>query len=622
MELEFKKAVNLYENNKINEAKKICLKFYIKNPNHFDNLRLLNFIHFKNKDFSTALDFINKAIKLNPNFAEAYNEQGNALNELKKLEEAIKSYDNAIKINPKYADAYYNKGLVLHELKKLESAVENYDKAIKIDPKHIMSHNNKGFALQQLKKVDASLKSYNEAYKINPNFNFLFGKLIHTKNKLCNWETFNKEINSLKEKLNTNKIASLPFSILSLYDSPLLQKKTSEMYIKETFPKKNILKPITKNLKNKKIRLGYYSGDFYNHAMSYLLAKLFELHDKSKFEIIAFSFSPERNDEMSKRISSSFDRFIKVNFKTDKEIAELSRELKIDIAIDLMCFTTNSRTGIFSEKCAPIQINYLGYPGTSGASFIDYIIADKTLIPKENQKYYSEKIIYLPNTYQVRDSTQKISNKIFTKDELNLPKNSFVFCCFNQNYKITPSVFDIWMRLLKKVEKSVLWLIKDNDVAAYNLKKEAEKRGVASDRIIFAEHIPISEHLARHKVADLFVDTFPYTAHTTCSDALWSGLPVITRMGQSFASRVAGSLLNAVNLKELITKTEKEYENLILKLSKNPKKLKEIKNKLKKNRLKEPLFDSKLYTKKIEHAYKKIYERYKSDLPLKNIEIK
>ena len=356
--------------------------------------------------------------------------------------------------------------------------------------------------------------------------------------------------------------------------------------------------------------------------MSYLLAKLFELHDKSKFEIIAFSFSPERDDEMSKRISNAFDQFIKVNFKTDKEISELSRELKIDIAIDLMCFTTNSRTGIFSEKCAPIQINYLGYPGTSGANFIDYIIADKNLIPKKNQKYYSENIIYLPNTYQVRDSTQKISNKIFTKDELGLPKNSFVFCCFNQNYKITPSVFDIWMRLLKKVEKSVLWLIKDNDVAAYNLKKEAEKRGVKSDRIIFAKHMPVPEHLARHKIADLFVDTFPYTAHTTCSDALWSGLPVITRTGQSFASRVAGSLLNAVNLKELITKTEKEYEDLILKLAKNPKQLKEIKNKLKKNRLKEPLFNSKLYTKKIESAYKKVYERYNSNLPLKNIEIK
>ena len=280
MELEFKKAVDLYENDKLNDAKKICSKIYKKNPNHFDNLRLLNFIHFKNKDFSTALDFINKAIKINPNFAEAYNEQGNALNELKKLEEAIKSYNNAININPEYADAYYNKGLVFHELKKLESAVQNYDKAIKINPKHIMSHNNKGFALQQLKKVDASLKSYNEAYKINPNFNFLFGKLIHTKNKLCKWETFDEDMNSLKEKLNKNKVASLPFSILSLYDSPLLQRKTSEMYIKETFQKKNISKPITKSLTNKKIRLGYYSADFYNHAMSYLLAKLFELHDK------------------------------------------------------------------------------------------------------------------------------------------------------------------------------------------------------------------------------------------------------------------------------------------------------------------------------------------------------
>ena len=622
MELEFKKAVDLYENDKLNDAKKICSKIYKKNPNHFDNLRLLNFIHFKNKDFSTALDFINKAIKINPNFAEAYNEQGNALNELKKLEEAIKSYNNAININPKYADAYYNKGLVFHELKKLESAVQNYDKAIKINPKHIMSHNNKGFALQQLKKVDASLKSYDEAYKINPNFNFLFGKLIHTKNKLCKWETFDEDMNSLKEKLNKNKVASLPFSILSLYDSPLLQRKTSEMYIKETFPKKNISKPITKSLANKKIRLGYYSADFYNHAMSYLLAKLFELHDKSKFEIIAFSFSPERDDEMSKRISNAFDQFIKVNFKTDKEISELSRELKIDIAIDLMCFTTNSRTGIFSEKCAPIQINYLGYPGTSGANFIDYIIADKNLIPKKNQKYYSENIIYLPNTYQVRDSTQKISNKIFTKDELGLPKNSFVFCCFNQNYKITPSVFDIWMRLIRKVEKSVLWLIKDNDVAVYNLKKEAEKRGVKSDRIIFAKHMPVSEHLARHKIADLFVDTFPYTAHTTCSDALWSGLPVITRTGQSFASRVAGSLLNAVNLKELITKTEKEYEDLILKLAKNPKQLKEIKNKLKKNRLTKPLFDTKLYAKNIENAYKTIYKNYYSNLPINNIEIK
>ena len=622
MELEFKKAVDLYENDKLNDAKKICSKIYKKNPNHFDNLRLLNFIHFKNKDFSTALDFINKAIKINPNFAEAYNEQGNALNELKKLEEAIKSYNNAININPKYADAYYNKGLVFHELKKLESAVQNYDKAIKINPKHIMSHNNKGFALQQLKKVDASLKSYNEAYKINPNFNFLFGKLIHTKNKLCKWETFDEDMNSLKEKLNKNKVASLPFSILSLYDSPLLQRKTSEMYIKETFPKKNISKPITKSLANKKIRLGYYSADFYNHAMSYLLAKLFELHDKSKFEIIAFSFSPERDDEMSKRISNAFDQFIKVNFKTDKEISELSRELKIDIAIDLMCFTTNSRTGIFSEKCAPIQINYLGYPGTSGANFIDYIIADKNLIPKKNQKYYSENIIYLPNTYQVRDSTQKISNKIFTKDELGLPKNSFVFCCFNQNYKITPSVFDIWMRLIRKVEKSVLWLIKDNDVAVYNLKKEAEKRGVKSDRIIFAKHMPVSEHLARHKIADLFVDTFPYTAHTTCSDALWSGLPVITRTGQSFASRVAGSLLNAVNLKELITKTEKEYEDLILKLAKNPNQLKEIKNKLKKNRLKTPLFDAKLFTKNIESAYTMMHEKYLKNLPLENIEIK
>ena len=621
MESELKKAVNLYEKGQLNDAKEIAIHIYNSKPNYFDNLRLLNLICFKKKDFSSALHFINKAIKTNPNFAEAYNERGNALYELKQLQLAIKSYNQAIKLNPKYADAYYNKGLVLHELKKIELAIKSYDRAIKINPNHVYSHNNKGYALQKLKKIDSSIESFYNVLKIDPNFDFLLGELVHAKNKLCDWKYFKEDVEILKNKiLNKNK-ASTPFPILQLYDSPLLQKKTAEIYVKEKFYKKKILKSIPILSKNKKIRLGYYSADFYNHAMSYLLAGLFKQHDKSKFELFAFSFGPEKNDEMSKKIPNYFNDFVKVHFKTDKEIAEISRNLKIDIAIDLLCFTTNNRMGIFSERCAPIQINYLGYPGTSGTSFIDYIIADKILIPKECQKYYSEKIIYLPNTYQVRDSSLEISNKTFNREKLDLPKNAFVFCCFNQNYKITPNIFDIWMKLLKHVDGSILWLLEDNSIAVKNLRKEAKKRKIVPERIVFAKRMPMADHLARHECADLFIDTFPYGAHTACSDALWAGLPIVTLIGKSFASRVAGSLLNAINLEELITTTKKEYEKLIMELANNSYRLKKIKNKLHKNRFTKPLFDTKLYTKNIELAYTKIYEKHLNKLPAENIEI-
>ncbi len=622
MENELKKAVNLYEIGKINDAKQICINIHEKNPKQFDNLRLLNFIYFKEKNFSKALTFINEAIKINSNFAEAYNEQGNALNELKQLEKAINSYDKAININPNFTNAYYNKGVVLHELGNKKLAIENYNEAIKKNPNFIQAHNNKGFAFHQLKKFDESLKSYKKAFEINPNFNFLLGKIIHSKSFLCDWKSHKEDLKTLAHKLEKNEIAALPFSILSLYDLPLLQKKTAEIFVKKTILHKKNSTNISTTPKNKKMRIGYYSADFRNHAMSFLLSGMFEFHNRSKFEIIAFSFGPKKNDEISKRIKNAFDQFIEVSSKTDKEIAEVSKNLNIDIAVDLMGHTTNSRIGIFSERCAPIQINYLGYPGTSGADFIDYIVADKILIPKENQKYYSEKIIYLPNTYQVRDSKQKISNKIYKRQNFGLPEKSFVFCCFNQNYKITPNIYDIWMRLLKKIDGSVLWLLKNSEEGAKNLKKEAYKRGIEPNRIIFAEKIGIPEHLARHKLADLFIDTFPYNAHTTCSDALWVGLPVITLMGQSFASRVGASLLNAIGLKGLIAKTEKEYENLAIKLATKSEILKKTKKKLEKNKTTQSLFNTKLYTLNIELAYTKIYKNYHSNLPEKNIEIK
>jgi len=623
MKSKFDEALTLFQNGQLNKAKDICLEIIKIQPNNFDILHLLGLIAFQTKNYLKSVEIINKAIQIKPDYAEIYDFRAIVLIHLKKFEEAVESWNHAIKIKPDYAEAHYNRGNALVELNKIDAAIESFDRAIKIKPDYEEAYKNRGNALLELHKIDAAIESFDRAIQIKPDSDYLFGQLFHTKNSVCNWDFFKEDLEKLKNKtLKVQKI-SPPFPILSVYDSPSLQKISAEIFLKKKYSSTDFLEPITKRELNNKIRIGYYSADFCNHAVSHLLVKLFELHDKSKFELFGFSFGPEKNDEMHKRVSSAFDQFINVNLKNDKEIALLSRDLKIDIAVDLMGFTKNNRFGIFVERCAPIQVNYLGYSATTGADCIDYIIGDKIVIPKENQKDYSEKIIYLPDCFMANDFTKKISTKIFTREELGLPKEGFVFCCFNKYYKITPSIFDIWMRLLKKVEGSVLWLTGDNFTGAKNLQKEANQRGVDSNRLIFSKAMPLlADHLARHKSADLFIDTIPYNGHTRASDALWSGLPVLALVGQSFASRVSASLLNAVGLQELITYSEKEYEDLSVELATNPTRLKEIKSKLEKNKLIKPLFNTKLFTKNIESAYTKIYEKYLKNLSVENIEIK
>ena len=439
--------------------------------------------------------------------------------------------------------------------------------------------------------------------------------------KICSWLGLADSLENISKKVIANEKVVTPFTLLALNDDALLHKKTSEIYVQSRYSLNLALGPIPKSLENEKIRLGYFSADFHNHATGYLMAELFELHDKTQFELIGFSFGPITNDEMRQRLEKSFDQFIEIGSKSDFEVAQLSRNLNIDIAVDLKGFTQDSRTGIFSYRAAPIQVNYLGYPGTMGTDYIDYIIADKTLIPVEAQSCYSEKVAYLPNSYQVNDRKRVVSDKQYTRQELGLPENGFVFCCFNNNFKILPATFEGWMRILKAVEGSILWLLQDNPWVVDNLKKEAEKQGIAAHRLVFAERMPLSVHLARHRQADLFLDTLPYNAHTTTSDALWTGLPVLTLMGRSFSSRVAASLLNAIGLPELITNTPEEYEALAIELAINPKKLAEIKLKLANNRLTTPLFDTPLFAKNLESAYTKMYKRYQADLEPEHISI-
>ncbi len=567
------------------------------------------------KELDAAVANFDRAIAIKPGYAEPHYNRGNALTERKEFGAAVASYDRAIAIRPDYAEAHHNRGNALTERKQLVAAVASYDRALAIQPDHAKALCNRGNALQELQQLDAALASYERAIAIQPDVDYLFGTLLHTKMKLCDWPGIETDISELFSKIEKDEKAAPSFAVLALTTSPSLQRQAAKIYANDKYPADSSLGTIMKRPRADKIRIGYFSADFYNHPVSYLIAELFEQHDKDRFEWTAFSFGPQRNDEMRRRISAAIGRFIDVGNQSDREIAALARKWEIDIAVDLTGFTQDQRAGIFSFRAAPIQVNYLGYPGTMASEYIDYLIADKTLIPAHAQAHYSEKIIYLPNSYQVNDTKRRIADRTFTRQELGLPEVGFVFCCFNSNYKITPATFDGWMRILDRVPGSVLWLFGGAPTATINLRKEARVRGIGDDRLIFAERLPLPEHLARHSAADLFLDTLPYNAHTTASDALWAGLPVLTCMDESFASRVAASLLNAIHLPELITQTQADYEALAIELATNPGKLSVIKDKLAANRLTAPLFDTPLFTKHIEAAYRRMYERYEADLP-------
>ncbi len=619
----FDLAVKSYQKNKFHVAEKLYKEILKTHPNHAGTYVNLGMTLNKLEKYKEATYCYERAIKINPNDSNPYYNLGNLYKNSDKYEEAINFYNNTIQVNPNHSGAYNNLGNIFIDLGEYKKAIKCYTKAIQVNPNNADVYNNLGLSYRKIGKPTLAVESFSRAFKINPNLDNLLGSLIHSKNYIIEWKSFDKDLEELADKIVKKNRVCTPLQSLLLFDSPKLQSIATQIYVKEKYSDRNDLITVLNKKPNNKIRIGYFSADFRNHAVSFLLANLYELHDKSKFELIAFSFGPEKKDEMYYRISTVFDQFINVRLKSDDDVTKLSRELKIDIAVDLMTFTQYNRFGIFTKRCAPIQVNYLGYSGTSGAKCIDYIIADKTTIPKKNQKYYSEKIVYMPDTYMANDSTKKISNKVFTREELGLPIKGFVFCCFNQMFKLNPEIFDIWMNLLKRINNSVLWVSPQNEAAVKNLQKEAALRNVDPKRIIFAQRMKkMSYHLARYKAADLFIDTFPCTAQATASDALWAGLPVLTRIGESFVSRVPASLLNAIELSELVTYTKKEYENKAIELANNPMILKEIKNKLNKNRHTKPLFNTKLFTKNLEMAYLKIYEKYVNNKKPSNIEIK
>jgi len=592
-----------------------------------------------------AIKSYNRALKISPHFAKTHNNLGNTLQELGDVQAAIQSYNRAIEINPGYAEAHSNLGAVLQIKGELAGAIASYSRAIEINPDHAEAHNNLGTALQEssdlteailsykraleikpdyadaynnlggvLKRkgdLPEAIKCFKNALKIKPEFGYARGHKLHQQSFICDWDGI-AEDRDLIPGLGISTDSVAPFAMLALEDHPASHLKRSSLFAKEQWPARSKLLPefSVRSQIPSRLRIGYFSGDFHGHPVMQLIVKMFALHDRSSFEVHAFSFGPDKDDEMYQRLLKNFDSFHHVHGLTDEGIAELARSENIDIAVDLTGYTQNTRSGIFAYRAAPIQVSYLGYPGSMGADFIDYLIADSTLIPEENQKFYSEKIVYMPDCYQVSDNSRPPPATDVTRAALGLPEAGFVFCCFNNNYKITPREFDIWMRLLGQVEDSVLWLRRSNQWVEENLKKEAQARGIEPGRVIFADICGYSEYLARLTKADLFLDTFNYNAGAVANDALWCGLPVLTHQGQSYVARMVSSLLTTIDIPELITTTEANYEKLALDLATNPEKLKSLKAKLARNKDDTSLFNTEQFTGNIEAAYTEMYSRY------------
>tara|TARA_B100000131_G_scaffold209043_1_gene201068 strand:- start:116 stop:2230 length:2115 start_codon:yes stop_codon:yes gene_type:complete len=547
-----------------------------------------------------ALNLLKKALDNNPSSISILSNIGYIFQSLKQHKEAIKYYKLALNLNPEDYLVLFNIANCYEENLNWELAIDFYKQSLK-------KNGNNPEANRALGSIYANLEEYNLAKlylqeclsRDNKNTGALI-TLMKLSADICEWKAVKKcfkEINSQKLTKNIS-----PFAFLSIEDNPINHLKRAKIASNQRFKKTTIeLKTFT----NKKKRIGYFSSDFYNHATMHLMQKVFELHDKTSFEIFIYSYG-RYQDEVTEKLKNNVYIFRDVSLLTDEEIVLQARNDRLDVAIDLKGFTRETRLSIFAERVSKIQISYLGYPGSIGAEFMDYLIADRTLIPQEYEKFYSEKIIYMPDSYQCNDNTKVIANIKLNRKDFDLPEEAVIFTCFNAAFKITESEFNIWMLLLKEVENSHLWLLGSNIFMEKNLRNEATKRGIDHRRLIFAKKLPLDKHLARHSLGDIFLDTFNYNAHTTASDALWAGMPLVTLAGKSFSARVSASLLNSIGLSELICSTEKQYFEKALELGRNPRKISFLKQKLFNHKYSYPLFDSHLFIKNYESKLKEI----------------
>ncbi len=566
--------------------------------------------------FEKSIDAYKKSIQLNPNNIEAHYNLGISFSTLGRNESSIKSFESVLKIEPNHIKALNNLAIKYLELNKFDKTFQLLNKAIEINSNYAFAHNNLGVAYIGVKNYDLALKSFSKAYSLDKNLLSAGIQKFYLKKRICDWTEDDEFKKMLKE--STNNHQSPPWQCLSMEDNPHNHLQRAINYSK----KYKLIQSNQENYLNKKLRIGYFAGDFHRHPGMINMLGIFKNHNKSKFEIYGFYYGEIIKDEMHYKIKEYFDDFFYVDQLDDEEIAKLAKEKKIDIAINRSGHTAKSRAGIFGHKIAPIQINYLGYAGTLGQEGMDYIISDRFVIPKGFEKYYSEKIIFLSECYYPRDNTRVISSKKFSKRDYDIPENSFVFVSFNNTYKISKDEFTIWMNILNKVDKSFLLLLTNNEKMKENIIKEAKNKNIDINRVKFLDYVNLEDHLSRHSVADLFLDTFNYNAHTSCVDSLWSGLPVLTKAGKSFSARVCGSILKAFDLTELITYNNSDYEKTAIELACNKKKLEKIKIKILDKKNNSNLFDVSKYTKNLEKAFVKVYQLKIKENLCKNVFIK
>ncbi|WP_315831951.1 tetratricopeptide repeat protein [Bradyrhizobium prioriisuperbiae] len=560
-----------------------------------------------------ALARFSQAIGLNPGNADSWNNRGTVLNDLKDPVRAIDDFEKALSINPRYAAAYFNKARSLADLKKYDEALAAHDQALALNPNLAEAWFGRGFVFHQLQRHEEAARAYEKALQIDPKLPFLKGSLVHEKMLTCDWDGIAPLIADIERDIAAGKLATEPFSWQGLATSQQSLQQCAKLFSDTRFPPNVRTAPRPSPAANGKIRIGYLSGEFRQQATSLLLVGVLEQHDKDLFEITAIDNGWDDGSETRQRIDAAVHRVLPIRGLADPDAVTAIRDQQIDILVNLNGYFGEERTRVFARRAAPIQVNYLGFPGTLGASYMDYIIADRHVLPETDKPFYAERVAYLPNCYQANDRSSKIAPPV-SRADCGLPTQGVVFCCFNNVYKITPDIFERWMQILAQVEGSVLWLLADDPAAAANLRREAVARGVDGGRLIFAERRLPAEHLARHRCADLFLDTLPYNAHTTASDALWAGLPLLTCSGTTFAGRVAASLLRNIELPELVTETLDDYVLSAVTLANHPDRLAAIRQKLDDHRLNTPLFDTARFTRHLEAAFAAMVERHRAGL--------
>ncbi len=686
----FKRAVESFQQGKLDEAERHFRQVLRKEPRHLASLNILAIVLTSLKKYAEAEPYLQTALKVNASSDATLYNYGIVLKALGRPDEALQRFTEALEINPGNAETWNNRGTVLHdlgdhncrrcrlrpgnslnpayaaaffnksrslgELKRYDEALAACDKALAMKPDFAEAWYGRGFVFAQLRRPTEAAGAYAKALSINPQIPLLKGNLLHQKMLACNWSGIDRLIAEVERDLESGRLSAEPFGWQGVATSEQSLQRCAQLYCANRFPAnfKTEAAPAHVPAKwdpvrrqghaptqeftalsgdigspsdpispgsalgsgtNGKIRVGYLSGEFRQQATSLLLVGVLEHHDVDRFEVYAIDNGWNDHSETRRRIDTAVHQVIGIRELSDPAAAAAIRDAGIDVLVNLNGYFGDARPRVFARRPAPVQVNYLGFPGTLGATYMDYIIADRHVLPAAHRPFYTEKVVTLPNCYQANDRHKAIAPQIFSRADCGLPTEAVVFCCFNNAYKITPEVFDGWMRILRRVEGSVLWLLEDSSEAVANLRREAAARGVDAGRLVFAPRLPLPEHLARHRCADLFLDTSPYGAHTTASDALWAGLPVLTCLGETFAGRVCASLLYNLDMPEMVTATREDYVQLAIELATYPEKRAAIKQKLADNRLTTPLFDTRLFTTHIEAAYAAMIERHERGLP-------